>query len=546
MSELGKRETSDYSNDNSTGSLSNFKISDQTKTTLTTLGYKHLFPIQIDTFTPVFEGKDVIGKDRTGSGKTLAFGLPILEKLREKKKMNGGKGNPQVLVLVPTRELCQQVGKEIARLQNFRGEYRLLALYGGIPVDYHLKELETGCEIVVGTPGRVIDLINREALKLSGIEHFVLDETDQMLDIGFKTDIEKVFKALKEQKSSTSTSALDIQVLLFSATIPQFVNDMASEYMKPDYCFVNKVSEEDSQASKTLEHFKRRTRDDEHKLATVKAIIAKYTSKDGRAIIFTETKKMAAEMAENNKLEYGAKALHGDVPQKIRDRIFADFREGKLKVLIATNVAARGLDISGVEVVIQMSPPRDLDTYIHRAGRSARAGKQGICVVLFTDKEKFGISKIEDHAKIKMNEIEVQVKKENQNDNNNKQQNFNKNNFNNRNREEQGQQNNREHGRRSNQSNFKNNNFGENKYQNNRRENNNENKNQWEGNTTTNGNDCTGGWGSNDNKNSLNYQSESNNNQEWGTSQIQNTNEAQGWGSTVSSTNINENSAPSW
>lgn len=389
------------------GNFDNFQISGDTKKTLVKTGIAYLFPIQAKSFAPIFEGRDLIGKDRTGSGKTLAFALPILERMRvDGKTLVNARGQaPFVIVLVPTRELCMQVSKEFVRFMNFEKEYRVLSVYGGTEIYPQLDALRNGVDIMVGTPGRIMDLMDRKAFSFRSLRHFILDETDQMLNIGFQEDIERILKTLRAELDENKKSVEMIQFLLFSATIPRWVDQIANKFMKPDLVFVDMIKNSETRTSKTVEHLSLFFPSKEHKIEAIGDLVLVYGGAHSRTIIFTDTKEEANEVMLKGQLKVECQVLHGDIPQKQREVTFTSFRNGSLKCLVATNVAARGLDIPEVDLIVQLSPPKEIDTYIHRSGRTGRAGKIGTCITFFTKRQQELMDRIEHQAKMKFKKI---------------------------------------------------------------------------------------------------------------------------------------------
>jgi ATP-dependent RNA helicase DDX21 len=389
------------------GDFRNFPISEATARNLQKKGISYLFPIQVNTFGPIYDGLDLIGRDRTGSGKTLAFALPILEKLRRKEKYFSGKRGqkPYILCLVPTRELAIQVSNEFVRFKNKDNEYRVLSIYGGTDIHAQMDALRNGVEVVIGTPGRVFDLLERKCLSTRKLKHMILDETDQMLNIGFQEDIEKILKKIKEEFEENKKSIDKIQFLLFSATIPKWVDKIASKFMKDNVVRIDNVKNSGNKTSKTVEHLSLFVPSKEHKIPAIGDILLVYGGAHSRTIIFTDKKEEANEVMLHGQLKVESQVLHGDIPQKQREVTFKSFREGKLKCLIATNVAARGLDIPEVDLIIQLSPPSDVETYIHRSGRTGRAGKSGVCVTFYTKRQQELMEKIEVKAHIKFKKI---------------------------------------------------------------------------------------------------------------------------------------------
>ncbi|MGH8900798.1 MAG: DEAD/DEAH box helicase [Egibacteraceae bacterium] len=318
------------------------------------------FPIQELTLPLALKGADLIGQARTGTGKTLAFGIPLLQRL------DLGEGT-QALVIVPTRELCLQVADDLANASARKG-VRVAAVYGGKAIDPQVEAIAKGAEIVVGTPGRLLDLMRRRKLDLSTVTGLVLDEADEMLDLGFLPDVEQLIQA----------TAPDRQTLLFSATMPSAVVALARRYMhKPTYLRAD--VEQVHIAPETRQHFFSCHRMD--KPAVLARILQ--TPNRGLCLVFTRTKRMADILAEElRERGISAAAIHSDLRQDARERTLARFRTGRVDVLVATEVAARGLDIAEVTHVVNYDCPEDEKMYLHRIGRTGRAGAAGVAVTL--------------------------------------------------------------------------------------------------------------------------------------------------------------------
>ena len=322
-------------------------------------GIAEPFPVQALTIPDALAGRDVCGKAKTGSGKTLAFGLPLLERTSRAKS-----GRPRALVLVPTRELAVQVHDVLEPLAEASG-LRLEAFYGGTPLERQLKALKRGVEIVVATPGRLIDLSDRGALSLSDVRTLVLDEADRMADMGFMPQVEWLLRKIER----------DHQTLLFSATLDRDVDHLVRHYMK------DPVRHEVVSDTVTVEEMAHRFlavhQMDKPKVA---AAISRGVE---RTLIFVRTKRGADRLTLQLRREgVKAGAIHGDLRQAARERALADFTEGKLNVLVATDVAARGIHVDGIDVVIHYDVPEDHKAYLHRSGRTARAGVAGVVVTL--------------------------------------------------------------------------------------------------------------------------------------------------------------------
>eukprot|EP00262_Sarcandra_glabra_P017166 TRINITY_DN5799_c0_g1_i1.p1 TRINITY_DN5799_c0_g1~~TRINITY_DN5799_c0_g1_i1.p1 ORF type:complete len:736 (-),score=173.37 TRINITY_DN5799_c0_g1_i1:265-2472(-) len=375
--------------------ISKFKISKVLREKLKSKGIESLFPIQAMTFDIILKGSDLVGRARTGQGKTLAFVLPIVESLTNghaKASRKTGYGRPpSVLVLVPTRELANQVH---ADFEVYGGALGLSAccLYGGAPYRSQELALKRGVDIVVGTPGRIKDHIEKENIDLRSLIFRVLDEADEMLNMGFVEDVEHILGKVEDVSK--------VQTLLFSATLPTWVKNIASRFLKPDKKTADLVGNEKLKASANVRHIVLPC-SHSARAQLIPDIIRCYSS-GGRTIIFTETKSSVSELAE---LLPGARALHGDIQQSQREVTLAGFRSGKFLVLVATNVAARGLDIKDVQLIIQCEPPRDVEAYIHRSGRTGRAGNTGVAVLLYEPKKSFSIAKIERETGVKFEHV---------------------------------------------------------------------------------------------------------------------------------------------
>ncbi|KAJ2609736.1 hypothetical protein H4S08_003926 [Coemansia sp. RSA 1365] len=371
-------------------SIENFSLSDATKSALRGRGIEALFPIQSSTLQLIIDGFDVLGRARTGTGKTLAFALPMIEVLLKSNSSLERGRHPRAVILAPTRELAKQVANEIEATTK---KFRILTVYGGTSIQDQLYGLRGGVDFVVGTPGRVIDLIDRGSLHLDSVEFICLDEADQMLDIGFKDDMEKVLKNIKQQREGSS-----YQTLLFSATVPDWVNQIARDFMRSDHKKIDLIGSQKLKTSETISYMATMTpwkmRQD-----VVADLVALY-GKAGRTIIFTETKANADKMAVSSKFSKGAQALHGDIAQSQRELTLQGFRDGSVRVLICTDVAARGLDIPEVDLVVNMDPPKDAETFIHRSGRTGRAGRSGVCITCHGPTEQWWVSYIKKHTGI--------------------------------------------------------------------------------------------------------------------------------------------------
>jgi superfamily II DNA/RNA helicase len=342
------------------------------------------FPIQSLTIADALAGRDVCGKAKTGSGKTLAFGLPLLQHMPKAQP-----NHPTALVLVPTRELALQVFEVLEPLGAIC-DVRLVAVYGGAPLERQARKLDSGAELVVATPGRLIDLLDRKALFLDALEHVVIDEADRMADMGFLPQVEWVLRHTTNRH----------QTLLFSATLDGAVDTLVKRYQH-DPVF-HEVASETVTVDEMVHRFVQ-----VHDLDKVK-VAARIAAGARRTIVFTRTKRAADHVAHSLRKErVDASAIHGDLPQRTREKAMKDFANGELAVLVATDVAARGLDIEDVEVVIHFDPPDDHKNYLHRSGRTARAGEAGLVVSLVLWNEELVIKRIQQRLGIKIPIVEM-------------------------------------------------------------------------------------------------------------------------------------------
>ena len=337
--------------------FSNLGLSELMLDALAHAEYTQPTPVQAGLIPKALKGSDLLGQARTGTGKTAAFAIPILERVERNKQ-----GFPQALILVPTRELAVQVRGEIAKLA-FGRKTRVLAVYGGKPIRAQTEKLNRGTEVVVGTPGRVLDHMARGTLKMDGLQIVVLDEADRMLDIGFRPDIEKILRRCPKNR----------QTLLLSATVPGPVERLSHRYMR-DPESLNFSPKELS--GETIDQFYF-TVDQDRKYELLKRLVER--EKPRQAIVFCRTKRGTDRLAMKlGKKQSGVACIHGDMHQGARDRVMQQFRESKIQILIATDVVGRGIDVSGVSHIINYDTPTFCDDYVHRVGRTGRMGKDGI------------------------------------------------------------------------------------------------------------------------------------------------------------------------
>ncbi len=351
------------------------------------LGFVNPTPIQEKAIPILLSGtKDFVGLASTGTGKTAAFGLPLLQ------LVDGNVRSPQALVVCPTRELCVQITKDITNFSLNKKSIRSVAVYGGASIGQQIRDLKQGIQIVVATPGRLIDLIERKAIQLQNISYIVLDEADEMLNMGFREDIEFILGNTPNRNS----------IWLFSATMPNEVRQVSKRFMQqPAEITIGKVNA----ANVNIDHQFYVT-SGVNRYHTLKRIIDFNPGMYG--IVFTRTKADAQHITESLIREgYDIEALHGDLTQQQRDKVMARFREKSLQLLIATDVAARGIDVQGITHVINYELPDDPEVYTHRSGRTGRAGNSGVCISLVTQREVYRLRQIERLINNKFHKLDI-------------------------------------------------------------------------------------------------------------------------------------------
>jgi len=335
------------------------------------LGISEPFEIQKITIPDILKGRDVCGKAKTGSGKTIAFGLPLIQLLQASKP-----GEPRGLALVPTRELAVQVCKELEPLA-LKKALKVKAIYGGSPIEKQIGALKKGVDFVVATPGRLIDLLERKDISVASVEKIVIDEADRMADMGFMPQVEWILRQAE----------LDHQTLLFSATLDGMVSGLISRYQQEPV--MHEVESREVTVAEMQHRFIA-----VHEMDQVK-VAAAIINSSNKTIVFTKTRwgadKLAAKLLQE---DVNAAAIHGDLRQSQRERALKDFMKGKIRTLVATDVAARGIHVDDVEAVIHYDPPSDAKTYLHRSGRTARAGGSGVVVSLICWNEELEIRKL--------------------------------------------------------------------------------------------------------------------------------------------------------
>ncbi|MCI9017164.1 MAG: DEAD/DEAH box helicase [Clostridia bacterium] len=362
------------------------EISKETKRALKVAGYINATPIQQKAIPCILQGEDLIGQSKTGTGKTASYGLPIIEKIEPKEK------TVQAIILCPTRELAVQISEEIKKFTKYKENIKNLAIYGGQSIETQIRALKKGVQIVIGTPGRVMDHMRRKTLKLNNVKIVVLDEADEMLNMGFEEDIETILKDVPEQR----------QTVLFSATMNKKILGIAKKYLnnpknikiKSEELTVNNIEQISINIKEAM------------KEETLMRLIQVYNPK--KAIVFCNTKKKVDNLIEGLKASgYKAEALHGDIKQIQRDRIMKKMKEGIFQILVATDVVARGIDIQDLELVINYDVPQEEEYYVHRIGRTGRNGNIGKAFTFVVGKEKNKINSIKKYANAKIREGKV-------------------------------------------------------------------------------------------------------------------------------------------
>ncbi|MEO2082806.1 MAG: DEAD/DEAH box helicase [Desulfurobacteriaceae bacterium] len=343
------------------------QLDEKVQKALEEMGFEEPTPIQKEAIPVALEGYDIVGQAQTGTGKTAAFGIPIVERISPKER------GVKALILTPTRELAIQVAHEISLIGKYKG-VSAYPIYGGVSIEKQASILRRGRnQVIVGTPGRVKDLINRGILRLDRVRYAVLDEADQMLDMGFIEDIEEILSKTPKEK----------QTMLFSATMPYEIRRLIDNYLKPGYKFVKVGKQLITPKVRQRVLLVRR----EDKLKALEKLLKEH--KGTATIVFVKTKRDAADVErELQKRGIDAKAIHGDLTQRQREFVMKSFREGKVKTLVATDVAARGIDIKDVGLVINYELPENPESYVHRIGRTGRAGREGVAISLVADGER--------------------------------------------------------------------------------------------------------------------------------------------------------------
>ena len=345
------------------------------------MGFEEATPIQSQAVSVIMEGKDVIGQSQTGTGKTAAFGIPCLEMI------NPNDRKLQALILCPTRELAIQVSEEFRKLLKYKESIRVVPIYGGQPIDRQISALKKGAQVIIGTPGRVMDHMKRRTLKMETVKMVILDEADEMLDMGFREDIETILLKIPEER----------QTILFSATLSKEILEITKKFLtEPEYIKIVRKELTVPNIEQIYFDVKEKT-----KLDALTRIMDMYNPK--LALVFCNTKKRVDEVVELLQGRgYFAEGLHGDLKQTQRDIVMKKFRNGTIEILVATDVAARGIDVDDVDIVINYNIPQDEEYYVHRIGRTGRAGRSGKAFTFCVGKEIYKLRDIMKYTKTKI------------------------------------------------------------------------------------------------------------------------------------------------
>lgn len=345
------------------------------------MGFEEATPIQIQSIPYMLEGKDVIGQAQTGTGKTAAFGIATLESI------NPGNRGLQAVILCPTRELAIQVSEELKKLSKYKKGIEILPIYGGQPIDRQIRALRRGVQIIIGTPGRVMDHMERRTLRMDGVKIIVLDEADEMLDMGFREDIETIMRKIPKER----------QTILFSATMSRAILDLTKKYLtKPQMI---KLAHKEMTVPEVEQFYY------EVKSQAKPEVLSRLIDINDLklSLVFCNTKRRVDELVETLKARgYLADGLHGDLQQRQRDTVMSKFRKREIEILVATDVAARGIDVGDIEAVFNYDIPPDDEYYLHRIGRTARAGKAGRAFNFVTGREVYRIRQIQQFTKTKI------------------------------------------------------------------------------------------------------------------------------------------------
>lgn len=374
-------------------------ISSEIQKAVEDMGFEEASPIQSLAIPQILAHKDVTGQAQTGTGKTAAFGIPLLENIESDNK------DLQAIILCPTRELAIQVAEELRKLSKYLPKIDVLPVYGGQPIDRQIKALQTGVQVIIGTPGRVMDHIDRKTIQLNTIKTVILDEADEMLDMGFREDIEYILEDIPDNR----------QFLLFSATLPQEIMQLAKRYQNnPEIVKITKHELTTPDVEQKYFEVK-----EDMKLELLSRLLD--LNNFDLSLVFCNTKRKVDKLVSHLQIRgYLADGLHGDLTQNQRDRVMSKFKNGSLEILVATDVAARGIDVGGVEAVFNFDIPNDNEYYVHRIGRTGRAGKTGKAFSFVSGREIYQLRDIQRYAKTKIDQAPIpsisdvaEVKKDN-------------------------------------------------------------------------------------------------------------------------------------
>lgn len=374
-------------------------ISSEIQKAVEDMGFEEASPIQSLAIPQILAHKDVTGQAQTGTGKTAAFGIPLLENIESDNK------DLQAIILCPTRELAIQVAEELRKLSKYLPKIDVLPVYGGQPIDRQIKALQTGVQVIIGTPGRVMDHIDRKTIQLNTIKTVILDEADEMLDMGFREDIEYILEDIPDNR----------QFLLFSATLPQEIMQLAKRFQNnPEIVKITKHELTTPDVEQKYFEVK-----EDMKLELLSRLLD--LNNFDLSLVFCNTKRKVDKLVSHLQIRgYLADGLHGDLTQNQRDRVMSKFKNGSLEILVATDVAARGIDVGGVEAVFNFDIPNDNEYYVHRIGRTGRAGKTGKAFSFVSGREIYQLRDIQRYAKTKIDQAPIpsisdvaEVKKDN-------------------------------------------------------------------------------------------------------------------------------------
>lgn len=372
-------------------SFQSLGLSDERVQQLEKLGFEQPTDVQAQAIPELLKGKDVVGQSQTGTGKTAAFSLPILEQI------DVNQGAVQALILTPTRELAQQVADAMKTFSHDRS-LKILTVYGGQSIERQIQSLKRGVQVVVGTPGRIIDLLNRKALRFESLRYVVLDEADEMLSMGFIDDVREILKQTPEQR----------QTACFSATMPRLIQELINQFMD------NPVSLKIQQPKGTPQRIEQRVYKIPRgwtKAKALKPILA--VENPESALIFVRTKRTASEITQElQSAGYSVDEYHGDLSQSQRERLVQRFRKNQVRLVVATDIAARGLDVENLSHVINFDLPDNIETYIHRIGRTGRAGKTGIAISLSQPRDRNTLRQVERRLHQRLNLVEIPSRSE--------------------------------------------------------------------------------------------------------------------------------------